>query len=68
MLTEVEESKHRETFNQELENIKKNQLELGNKITEIKNKLEGIISRIRDTEEYICYLEERIMKITQSEQ
>ena len=53
-----------EKFNKELENIKKNQMELKNTITEIKNTLEGLNSRLYDTEE----LEDSIVQITQAEQ
>ena len=48
-------------------NKKNNQSELENTITEMKNTLEGINSRLGDTEECINDLEGRIMKITQSE-
>ena len=37
-----------EMFNKELENIKKNQMELKNTITEIKNTLEGLNSRLTE--------------------
>ena len=40
--------------------------ELKNILTEMKNKLEGINSRLGDTEECISDLEDRIMEITQS--
>ena len=59
---------HSENFNEELENIKKNQSDLKNTITETENTLEGINSILDDTEEYISVLEGRIMKITQSSQ
>ena len=67
MLTELGKriDEHSESFNKELENIRKNQLELENKITEMKTILEGINSRLGDTEEGISDLEERIMEITQ---
>ena len=55
-------------FNKELENIKTNQTELMSTVTEIKNTLEGINSRLVDTEEQISKLEDRVMKITQDEQ
>ena len=47
MLTELGNSKdkHSESFNKELENIKKNQSELNKTITEMKNTPEGINSR-----------------------
>ena len=55
-----------EKFNQKLENIM-NQRELRN-ISEIKNVLEGINSRLNDTEKWISELEDRVMEITQVEQ
>ena len=57
-----------ETFNKDIENIKKNQLELNNTITKMKNTLEGINSRLVDAEQQICDLENRIMDSTQTEQ
>ena len=51
-----------------LENIKKNQTELKNIITEIKSTLEGINNRLDDTEEWISELEDRVVKISQAEQ
>ena len=59
---------YREHFNKELENIKKTQSEMKNSIAEIKNTLEGMNSRLSDTEICINPLEDRIMEITQSEQ
>ena len=44
---------HSDNFSKELQNIKKNQSELKNTITEMKNALEGINSRLGDTEECI---------------
>ena len=55
-----------EKFNQKLENIM-NQRELRN-ISEIKNVLEGINSRLNDTEKWISELEDRVMETTQVEQ
>ena len=55
-----------EKFNQKLENIM-NQRELRN-ISEIKNVLEGINSRLNDTEKWISELEDRVMETTQAEQ
>ena len=46
-----EQSEKLGVFNQEIENIKNNQVENRNKINEIKNTLEGISSRLKDTEE-----------------
>ena len=39
-----------------------------NTITEIKNILEGINSRLDDTEEWISELEDRVVEIIQAEQ
>ena len=56
---------HRETFNKELGDIKKNQGELRNTITEIKNTPEyGIDSRLEDIEERISELELPSVKVT----
>ena len=52
----------------ELENIKKNQTKLKNILTEMKDTLEGINSRLDDTVEWISKIEERAAEITQSEQ
>ena len=56
-----------ETFNKEIENIKKNQSEMKNLITEIKNTLEGI-NRIEETEEQTSNLEHRVMESNEAEQ
>ena len=55
-------------FNKELENIKKTESKTCNSISEIKNMLEAMNSKINDIEKHISDLEERIMEITQSEQ
>ena len=57
---------HNENFNKELENIKKNKLEI-NKITEMKNILEGINNRLDDMEEWKSNLEDIIVEITQAD-
>ena len=54
----------RENFNKELENMKKNQSELKNAITEMKTTGEGINNRLDDIEVCMSDLEERIVKIT----
>ena len=54
-------------FNKELENIKNNQTETHNKISKMKNTLEGINSRLNDTEEEISELEDRVEEITDVE-
>ena len=45
----------------------KNQTEPKNTITEIKNTLEGIDSRLHDTEELISELEDGVVGITHAE-
>ena len=57
-----------EVFNKELENIKNNQKQMKNIITEIKDTLEGINCRLNDTEEWISELEGRIVEITEAKQ
>lgn len=49
---------HCETFNKELENIKKNQEELKDTITEMKNTPKGNNSSLHDTEEHISDLKD----------
>ena len=56
-----------EVINKELENIKKNQTETNNTITEIKHTPEEI-NRPDDAEEQISKLEEKVVEITQAEQ
>ena len=50
-------------FNKELQNKKNYQSEL-NRITEIKNTLEGTNIKLGDTEEHMNNLEDKIMKST----
>ena len=59
---------HSENCHEETENKRKNQSELKNTITNMKNTLEGTNSRLEDAEEWISYLEDRVVEITQSEQ
>uniref|UniRef100_A0A9L0RHC6 L1 transposable element RRM domain-containing protein n=1 Tax=Equus caballus TaxID=9796 RepID=A0A9L0RHC6_HORSE len=59
---------HSELVNKVLENIKKNQSEVKNTIREMRNSLEGLNSRVEDTEEHISALDERLEEITQAEQ
>ena len=47
---------HSENFNKKLENIRKNQSKLRNIITEMKNTLKGISSRLEDMEDWISCL------------
>ena len=57
-----------ENYNKELEIIKKNQSELKNTITEMKNILERINGRQGNIEECINDLKARTMQIIQSEE
>ena len=60
---------HSKKFNNELQNIQKNETELKNTITEIfKNAQEVINSRFKDIEECISNLEDRLLEISQGEQ
>ena len=63
-----EQSKKLDSFNEELENIKKSQTEMKNTITEMKNTLERINSRLDGTKEWIHKLEDRVVGITGAEQ
>ena len=55
-----------ENFNKEIENVRKNQWQLKDTITEIKKYiLEGINSRLDDEEKHISNLEDRVVEITQ---
>lgn len=63
MLTECQKRmEHNKNFNKELENIRQNQNQLKNIVTEMKNIVDGS-SRLDDTEQ-ISNLEDRIMVIT----
>ena len=57
-----------ETFNKEVEELKRNQTMMNNTINEIQNLLEGINSRISEAEEQISDLEDKILEITPTEQ
>ena len=57
-----------ETFNKDLEELKRKQTVMNNTINEIKNSLEGINSRITEAEEQISDLEHKIVEITTTEQ
>ena len=70
MLTELEKriDEHSEKFNRKLNrNYRKEPVRMRNTITEVKNILEGINSRLGDKEECISGLKDRIIEITQSE-
>ena len=55
-------------FNKDTEELKSKQIVMNNAITEIKNILEGIHSRITEAREWIRVLEDRIVEITTTEQ
>ena len=59
--------KIKETFNHNLEELNSKQTMM-NKISEIKNPLEGTHSRITEAEERISELEDKILEITAAEQ
>ena len=56
--------KIQETFNKDLEDLKSKQTVMNNTITEIKNTLEGINSRIIEAEERRSEVEDRMLGIT----
>ena len=60
--------KMQETFNKDVEELKRNQAMMKNTINEIKNTLEGISSRITEAEERISDLEDKMVEITTAEQ
>ena len=60
--------KIQETFNKDLEELMSKQTMMNNTINEIKNSVEGIKSRITETEEWISDLEDKIVEITTAEQ
>ena len=55
-------------FNKDLEELKSKQTMMNNTINEIKNSLEGIISRITEAKERISDQEDRREEITGAEQ
>ena len=65
---EAQTKKIKVMFNKELENIKNNQTESNNIITEMKITLEGISSTINEAEEWISELEDRVVENTAIEQ
>ena len=60
--------KIQESVNKGLEELKQKHAETNNKITEIKNTLEGINSRIPEAEEQTSELEDKMVEITSEEQ
>ena len=57
-----------ETFNKDIEELKRNQAMMKTTINEIKNTLEGINSRKTEAEERISDLEDKAVEITTAEQ
>ena len=64
---EARVEKMQEMFNNYLEEIKKSQLIMNNAINEIKNTLEAKNSRIMEAEDKISEVEDRMVKINESE-
>ena len=60
--------KIQETYSKDLEELKSKQTLMNNTITEITNTLEGINNRITEAEEWISELEDKMVKITATEQ
>ena len=60
--------KTQETFNKDLEELKRKQTMINNTINEITNTLEEINSRITEAEEQVSDLEDKIVEITTTEQ
>ena len=60
--------KIQEKFNKDLEELKSTQTMMNNTINEIKNSLEGIISRITEAEEWINDWENKRVEISTAEQ
>ena len=63
----VQSEETQEMFNEEIEDLKNNQT-LMNTVTEMKNALEGINSRINEVEEQKSELEDRLVEIATVEQ
>ena len=59
--------KMQETFNKDVEELKRNQAMMKNTINEMKNTLDGINSRITEAEERISDLEDKMVEITTTE-
>ena len=64
---ETKMEKMQEMFNKDLEEIKKSQLKMNNAINEIKNTLEGTMSRIMETEDRISEVEDKKVEINEAE-
>ena len=63
----VQSEETQEMFNEEIEDLKNNQT-LMNTVTEMKNALEGLNSRINEVEEQKSELEDRLVEIATVEQ
>ena len=57
-----------ETLSKEIQEIKLQQEEMQNTITEMKNSLEAANSRIQETEEWISEVKDRLVEIMDAEQ
>jgi len=66
-ILETRIEKMQEMFTKDLSEIKKGQLIMSNRITEIKNTLEGINSRITEAEDRISEVEDKIAEIDEVE-
>ena len=60
--------KMQESINKDLEELENKHTKTSNTITEIKNTLEGINSRISEAEEWINELKDKMVEITSEEQ
>ena len=56
-----------ERFNKDLEEIKKSQYIMNNKVNEIRNTLQATNSRITEAEDRISEIEDRLVEIHESE-
>ena len=57
-----------EMINKDLEELKIKQIQMNNTITEMKNTLEGVNSRMNKSEELLSKLEDKMMEITAAEE
>ena len=57
-----------ESINRHLDELKNKHTEINSIVTETKNTLEGISSRISEAEEWITELEDKMVEITSEEQ
>ena len=65
--TEAHTEKIQEMFNEDLDKLKNKQKEVSNTITELKNILDGINSRINLAEDQVSELEDSMVEITAME-